>query len=196
MVDFVCAPRLGGAARAEAAAPTPAPKTRPAIVRVGGGERPELELASCRPSLVDATAPSGGASITGGGGIGGRAGGGGSAYPATTGDEAGVAGTYGAGASPTGAGCAPMMLVVAVFTVEATDRAMLDCVTSPSSPGLAIRIETAMLQSMQTEGSEGAPFHVQFQIQVCGPFPDDASGVVFEMFDELSLAVLPVVSPV
>jgi len=54
---------------------------------------------------------------------------------------------------------------------------MFDCVTSPSSPGLAIRIVTAMLQSMQTDGSEGAPFHVQFQIQVCGSFPEVVFGV-------------------
>jgi hypothetical protein len=173
-VAVVCALCLVGAARAEVAALTPT--TRPAMVTVGG-DRPELELVSARSSLVGATAPSGGATITGGGGIDGRAGGGGSEYPATTGDGGGAAGTYGAGASPAGTGCAAVMLAVAVSTVEATDWAMFDCVTSPSSPGLAIRIVTAMLQSMQTDGSEGAPFHVQFQIQVCGSFPEVVFGV-------------------
>jgi hypothetical protein len=133
---------------------------------VSSGGAPGVEAARTRSPSDAATAPSGGASITGGDGIDGRAGDGGSGIPGIAGGV-GRAGTNGAGVSPAGTTC-DAVIVVAALVAVAIDWAMFDCVTSPSSPGLAIRIETAMLQLTQTDGIEGAAFHVQFQIQICG----------------------------
>jgi len=150
-----------------------------AAVSTAGGARPGAELVSSRIP-AGATAPSGDASIAGGDGINGMAGGGGRGIAGAAGIGGAAAGTKGAGASPTGnACCAAGRAVVALAAEEALDAATFVWVTSPSSPGLAIRIVTVMLQSMQIVGSEGAPFHVQFQSQVCGVVSDALLVVLF-----------------
>jgi hypothetical protein len=110
-------------------------------------------------------------STVGGSGIDGieKTGGGGT----TTGTDKGTGG----GGS---AGCATGCIVVAASEEDEVEAALaaarFDWVTSPSFPGLAIRIETATLHRTQTEGTAaagaGAPAgqsHCQFQIQIVAP---------------------------
>ncbi len=92
------------------------------------------------------------------------------------GRTAGIEGGTGGGGS---AGCATGCDVAAAPEAEALEAALaaarFDWVTSPSFPGLAIRIDTATLHCTQTEGTTagaGAPpgqSHCQFQIQIVDP---------------------------
>ena len=90
------------------------------------------------------------------------------------------AGTGGGGS----AGCATGCVAAATPEADALEAALeaalaaarFDWVTSPSFPGLAIRIETATLHWTQTDGTAaagaGAPAgqsHCQFQIQIVAP---------------------------
>ena len=92
------------------------------------------------------------------------------------GRTAGIGGSTGGGGS---AGCATGCDVAALDD-EALEAALVaarfDWFTSPSFPGLAIRIETATLHWTQTDGTAavgaGAPAgqsHCQFQIQIVAP---------------------------
>jgi hypothetical protein len=109
-------------------------------------------------------------STVGGGGIDGMV---------KTGNGGRTAGTDGGTGGGGSAGCA-RGCDAAAPEAEALEAALIaarfDCVTSPSFPGLAIRIETAMLHCTQTEGTAaagaGAPAgqsHCQFQIQTVDP---------------------------
>jgi hypothetical protein len=74
------------------------------------------------------------------------------------------------------ADCAVASAVLAVFDAAAAAAATFDWVTSPSSPGLAMRTETATLHWTHTDGTTaagaGAPpgqSHCQFQTQMVDP---------------------------
>jgi hypothetical protein len=97
------------------------------------------------------------------------------------GRTAGIDGGTGGGGK---AGCATGCDAAAALAAEALEAALeaalvaarFDWVTSPSFPGLAIRIETATLHWTQTDGTAaagvGAPegqSHCQFQIQIVAP---------------------------
>jgi len=97
------------------------------------------------------------------------------------GRTAGIEGGTGGGGN---AGCATGCDAAAALAAEALEAALeaalvaarFDWVTSPSFPGLAIRIETATLHWTQTDGTAaagaGAPegqSHCQFQIQIVAP---------------------------
>jgi hypothetical protein len=93
------------------------------------------------------------------------------------GGTAGIDGSTGGGGS---AGCATGCDVATALDEEALEAALVaarfDWFTSPSFPGLAIRIETATLHWTQTDGTAaagaGAPAgqsHCQFQIQIVAP---------------------------
>ncbi len=95
-----------------------------------------------------------------------------------------TAGTEGGTGGGGNAGCATGCDAAAALAAEALEAALeaalvaarFDWVTSPSFPGLAIRIETATLHWTQTDGTAaagaGAPegqSHCQFQIQIVAP---------------------------
>ena len=97
-----------------------------------------------------------------------------------TGNGGTTAGTDGGTGGGGSAGCARGCSAPGALEAEALEDALVaarfDWVTSPSSPGLAIRIETATLHWTQTDGTAaagaGAPAgqsHCQFQIQIVAP---------------------------
>ena len=97
-----------------------------------------------------------------------------------TGNGGKTAGTEGGTGGGGRAGCATGCDVAAILEAEALEAALVaarfDWDTSPSFPGLAIRIETATLHWTQTDGTAaagaGAPAgqsHCQFQIQIVAP---------------------------
>jgi hypothetical protein len=97
-----------------------------------------------------------------------------------TGNGGRSAGTDGGTGGGGNAGWAPGSDVAPELDADALEAALaaarFDWVTSPSFPGLAIRIETATLHCTQTEGTAaaggGAPpgqSHCQFQIQIVDP---------------------------
>ncbi len=97
-----------------------------------------------------------------------------------TGNGGKTAGTDGGTGGGGRAGCATGCDVAARLEAEALEAALVaarfDWDTSPSFPGLAIRIETATLHWTQTDGTAAAgagasagQSHCQFQIQIVAP---------------------------
>jgi hypothetical protein len=91
---------------------------------------------------------------------------------------AGGGGTQAIACGEANAGCGVATVTAELASAAACAASVFDCVTAPSSPGLATRIETATLQLVQPPVSGTGPggatseqSHCQFQIQ-----PDASAG--------------------